>query len=96
MVLHTLSGSPESSAFADCLRLISPGDALLLMGDGVYCGLAATVPYEALHNCGAALYVLETDAMAAGVLERIGDITVIDIEEFVGLSEEFPRQLAWY
>ena len=34
MLLHTLNASPASSAFADCLRLLRNGDAVLLGGDG--------------------------------------------------------------
>ncbi len=96
MTLHTLNCSPGSSAFADCLRFIAPGDALLLMGDGVYCAMEDTGSGRELQACGAALYVLGNDAAAAGVLARIGDITVIDMDGFVSLSEQFPRQLAWY
>jgi len=42
------------------------------------------------------LYVLGDDAAAAGVLARMDAVTVIDFDGFVALSEQFPRQLAWY
>jgi tRNA 2-thiouridine synthesizing protein B len=96
MTLHTLNASPASAAFADCLRLIAPGDALLLLGDGVYAALAGTGPCRALDASGAQLYILGEDAAAAGVLAHIGSAAVVDIDGFVALSERFSRQLAWY
>jgi tRNA 2-thiouridine synthesizing protein B len=96
VILHTLNASPASAAFTDCLRLIAPADALLLLGDGVYAALAGTAPRAELDACGAALYALGDDAAAAGVLARLEGITVVDIDGFVELSEQFPRQLAWY
>lgn len=96
MTLHTLNASPASAAFADCLRLLAPGDALLLLGDGVYAALAGTGPRAALEASGASLQVLREDAAAAGILSRIEGITVIDYDGLVELTEQFPRQLAWY
>lgn len=96
MTLHTLNTSPSSAAFADCLGMVAAGDALLLLGDGVYAAMAGTGARAKLDACGAQLYVLRDDAAAAGVLERMDAITVIDFDGFVGLSEQFPRQLAWY
>ena len=44
-VLHTLSALPGTEACTDCLRMLAEGDALLLMGDGVYAAdLAAAKP----------------------------------------------------
>lgn len=96
MVLHTLNASPESPAFNNCLAAIAPGDALLLLGDGVYCALAATPACAAILGCGAELYLLEKDARAAGVIDTPGNVTVTDMTGFVALTERFPRQLAWY
>jgi len=96
MTLHTLNASPSSAAFTDCLRMIAAGDALLLLGDGVYAALAGTGARAQLDACGARLCVLREDATAAGVLELMAGTELIDIDGFVALSEQFPRQLAWY
>ena len=96
MVLHTLNASPASAAFADCLRLLAPGDALLLLGDSVYGAIAGTESRLAFDASSAQLYVLREDAAAAGVLMRLVDATVVGFDGFVELSERFPRQLAWY
>lgn len=97
MVLHTLNRAPSHPAFAQCLRLLAPGDALLLLGDGVYAALAGSRAAAELTASGAALHVLDVDARAAGVLERLTEgVTVSDDAGFVGLTEHYPRQQAWY
>lgn len=96
MTLHTLNASPASAAFADCLRLLAPGDALLLLGDGVYAALAGSAARQALDAGPARVYVLQPDAAAAGVLGRIGGAELVDIDGFVALTEQYARQLAWY
>ncbi|MCB1701404.1 MAG: sulfurtransferase complex subunit TusB [Halioglobus sp.] len=96
VILHTLNASPSSPACSDCLRLLASGDALLLLGDGVYAALAGSADRARLDASGAAVYVLDTDAAAAGVLSRVDGVTIIDIDGFVALTEQCSRQLAWY
>ena len=93
MILHTLNASPAQQAFADCLRLVAPGDHILLLGNGVYAALADSPARARLDACGAELHVLHQDAAAAGILD--GAITV-DMAGFVTLSERCSRQLAWF
>jgi tRNA 2-thiouridine synthesizing protein B len=96
MVLHTLNASPSSAAFADCLRLIAPGDALLLLGDAVYGAISGSTGRQALDTSAARLYVLQQDAAAAGVTNRVEGATLVDMDGFVELTERISRQLAWY
>ncbi len=96
MILHTLNASPSSSAFEDCLKTIAEGDAIVLMGDGVYAAIAHTEVSRVLEDTGAALYVIADDAMAAGVLNISAAVSSIDISGFVVLTETFPLQQAWY
>ncbi|MBN7797745.1 sulfurtransferase complex subunit TusB [Parahaliea mediterranea] len=97
MVLHTVNCPPSHPALGQCLRLLAPGDALLLLGDGVYAALAGSRAAAELAASGAALHVLDVDARAAGVLERLADgVSVCDDEGFVALTERYPRQQAWY
>ena len=96
MILHTLNASPASAALRDCLAVVQAGDALLLLGDGVYAAMAGTDTSARLNASGAEVYVLEPDAMAAGILDRIAAANVVDMNGFVELSERFPRQQAWY
>lgn len=97
MILHTLNTSPSSPAFADCIRLLRKGDALLLLGDGVYAAIKGTRACIELNNSGAELYLLQPDTAAAGLQNRIDDtLTPVDYEGFVALTERFPKQQAWY
>ena len=95
-VLHTLNAGPSSSALTDCLRLLAPGSALLLTGDGAYCARAGTEACQALLGSGAELYVLAEHAAARGVAPTAEGISAIDMDAFVALTEQYPRQLAWY
>jgi len=96
VVLHTLNAGPSSNAFAQCLRLLAPGDALLLTGDGTYCARPGTEAWEALLGNGVTLYVLSDHAMARGVAPLAEGAKAVDMDGFVALTEAFPRQLAWY
>jgi len=96
MILHTLSASPASPAFADCLLALAAGDALLLLGDGVYAAIRNSAARVKLEESGAALFLLECDAAAAGILGQAAGVTAIDTDGFVALTERYPRQMAWY
>ena len=96
MILHTLNASPDSAAFRQCLRLLAPGDALLLLGAGVYVAIADSAARAELDACGVEWHVLAADALAAGINERLGGASIVDIDGFVELSERYSRQLAWH
>jgi tRNA 2-thiouridine synthesizing protein B len=96
MILHTLSASPASAAFNDCLALIGSEDALVLLGDGAYAALPRTAACEQLCATGAALYVLAAHARATGMSDPGSAFTRITMDDFVALTEQYPRQMAWY
>jgi len=96
MILHTLNASPSSAAFADCIGVVRSGDAVVLLGDGVYVALAGTKAWGEMLARGAQVYLLGCDALAAGVAEFAGGPTFIDMDGFVALTERYPRQQAWY
>ena len=96
MILHTLNASPSSPAFSDCLKVLVTGDAVLLMGDGVYAAIPQSRACNLLLATGADIHVLRADAAAAGVNELPHVVCSIDMDGFVALSERFPRQQAWY
>ena len=94
MILHTLNALPDSGAWQDCLVVLAPGDALLLLGDGVY---AALVGSNRLEELDVPVYVLAPDAIARGVAGRLAaDVQQVDMAGFVELTERFARQMAWY
>lgn len=97
MILHTLNSDPGAPAFSQCLTHLQHGDALLLMGNGVYGAVATSPAAQQLLLSGATLYILADDARAAGVINRLADaFSVVDYDGFVGLSEHCASQLAWY
>ncbi len=96
MILHTLATTPGQTAFENCLAILSPEDAVLLLGNGVYAGIKRTEAFERLQASGAAVYILREDALAAGLMDRLDSTAVIDMEGFVTLTERYPRQLGWY
>lgn len=96
MILHVLNASPASAAFSDCVKLVKPEDAMVLMGDGVYAALPGTRACAQLAASGVQLHLLRNDATAAGVVLFSHTINVIDMDGFVTLTERFPRQLCWY
>jgi tRNA 2-thiouridine synthesizing protein B len=96
-VLHTLNAAPSSSAYADCVRLLAAGDALLLLGDAVYAALEDTTACSQLRDTGADLYVLEADARSAGIQGRVNTkVITVGFDAFAALTEKFPKQQAWY
>jgi len=96
-MLHTVSRSPAHSALRDCLAVLGPDDAILLLGDGVYAAIDGSEAAALLTGSGASLFVLEADAAFAGVRERLlPGATVVDDDGFVALTERFSRQLAWH
>ena len=96
VILHTLNASPSSSAFDDCLKVVQSGDALVLLGDGVYAALEGTKALRTIQGSGAELYLLHQDAAAAGITRAATDVASITMDEWVALTERFPRQQAWY
>lgn len=96
VVLHTLSATPSSAAFRDCTKVAQVGDAIVLLGDGVYGALEGTQACRELQATGVELFMLRADALLAGVTQPAPDIVSIDMEGLVQLTERYPRQLAWY
>lgn len=97
MILHTLNAGPDTAAFTQCLQTAAGGDAILLTGNGVYASINNTIACNLLMESGAELYVLDSDAQAAGIQTKVCEpATVIGYSGFVELSERFTRQLAWY
>ena len=94
--LHLVARSPaRSDALEACLRSMAPGDALLLIEDGVYAALAALPDPPALPGDGAC-HALEEDVRARGLSERLrSGVTLVDYSGFVELVTAHERTLSW-
>jgi tRNA 2-thiouridine synthesizing protein B len=98
--LHTVNKSPfERSAFISALNHLRPGDALLVMEDGVvgarkgsaFAGLIES----ATKTCS--LYVLAPDLAARGMGENdlVAGAKLVDYGGFVDLVTTHDRTQAW-
>ena len=100
MTLHTYNKSLNAgeARLHNCLRMLSAGDSLLLLEDGVYLALQlqAGMKLRSLIPDGVALYALAPDCAARGISVKIpADFSGIDYAGFVQLCLEHPRVVNW-
>jgi tRNA 2-thiouridine synthesizing protein B len=98
--LHTVNKSPfERSAFMSALNHLKPGDALLMIEDGVVgarnAGAFASQLEKAAKSCS--VYVLGPDLAARGMGEKdlIAGVKLVDYGGFVDLAAAHDRSQAW-
>ncbi|KHN50144.1 sulfurtransferase complex subunit TusB [Pectobacterium fontis] len=95
-MLHTLSCSPYHADLDALLRSVGQGDAVVLLQDGVIAALAGGDSIRRLLDPEVPLYALRADVAARGITEQISNsVVLIDYNEFVQLTVEYPQQLAW-
>ena len=106
MLLHTVNKSAfDNSALSDCLAVVSPDDAVLLIENGVY-GALNNSPSEFAHiesikqlsASGTRFYVLQADCKARGLdtSTLLPVFTIIDDTGFVDLAAEASAIQSWY
>lgn len=97
-MLHTINKSPYSHQhLADCLRVCSAEDVILLIEDGVYAALADSEWTKSIAAKVSKIYVLQADVDARGLGKRIAtEANSISYDGFVQLCIEQPKMLAWY
>jgi tRNA 2-thiouridine synthesizing protein B len=98
--LHTVNKSPfERSAFISALNHLRPGDALLMLEDGVVGARKASafagLIESAARSCS--VYVLGPDLAARGMAETdlIQGAKLVDYGGFVDLVTTHHRTQAW-
>ena len=98
--LHTVNKSPfERSAFISALNHLAPGDALLMLEDGVVGARKGSAFAGVLEGAAktCTVYVLEPDLSARGMRE--GDLIqgarLVDYGGFVDLVCSHHRTQAW-
>lgn len=91
---HITSFTPLTD-FAALLRLLSEGDELLLLQDGVTAAVDGNRYLESLRNAPIKVYALNEDLIARGLTGRISnDIIPIDYTDFVRLTVKHSSQMA--
>ena len=74
------------------MRFIEPGDAIVLLEDGVY---AASEGVESgMANAGVAVYAVAADVSARGI-DVIDSVSIIDYDGFVRLCTEHDVVKNW-
>lgn len=93
--LHTISRSPDSNLLKSCLNVISPGDAILFIEDGVYhCG--SQLSLQAIIET-VKIYGLREDMLARATLSKtIDGVEIIDTTRFVELCCERDKVVSWF
>lgn len=95
--LHTVNKTAETSqALEDCLRLAAPGDALLLLEDGVYAATSGDLPRRC-GELGLKLYALAVDVEARGLGQHLAEgVAIVDETGFVQLCCEADDVSSWF
>lgn len=98
--LHTVNKSPfTNGTLLSCLGHCKPGDAVLLIEDGVYGAITGTSLAQSMREDleGVSLYVLEGDVTARGIDagKLISGAKQVGYEGFVDLVAEHDRTQAW-
>lgn len=98
--LHTVNKSPFTNrTLESCLAHCKDGDAVLMIEDGVYGGLAGTALADrvAARTGAVSIYVLSPDVAARGLAadRLLNGIAGVDYDGFVDLVAQHDRTQAW-
>ncbi|ROW60418.1 sulfurtransferase complex subunit TusB [Cronobacter malonaticus] len=95
-MLYTLSHSPWQVDIHALLRLVRPGDDILLMQDGVVAAVKDNGHLATLLASPARVVALQNDVKARGLAAQISSsIDTISYTEFVKLTVKHASQMAW-
>lgn len=98
--LHTVNKSPfATGSLVSCIKHCKDGDAILMIEDGVYGGLAGTSVADQVQALATqvSIYVLSPDADARGLAadRLLAGVSDVDYDGFVDLVAEHDRTQAW-
>ena len=98
-MLHIVNKSPfQTSTLDTCLRMAQPGNALLLIEDGIYAATVGSAAEERIRASCATLkvYALQPDMDARGVTAKLIDgVTLVDYSGFVELTAQYSTSHSW-
>ncbi|CAD6510743.1 sulfurtransferase complex subunit TusB [Candidatus Profftia tarda] len=95
-MLHTVTKSPNAADLKTLYAIASNNDAILLLQDGVLCGLINTEALTNLMYTSTFLFAIKVDVLARGLSNRISpNIVLLNYNEFVALSVLHKQQLSW-
>jgi tRNA 2-thiouridine synthesizing protein B len=97
-ILHIVNQSPfASTVLKQCIDRINNNDGLVLLEDGVYSATSQHPFVQDISNI-TRCYAIKNDLLARGInLDDVLDnIQLIDYDDFVKLTIEFPLSHSWY
>lgn len=98
-MLHIINKSPfETNTLESCLRMAQPGQALLLIEDGVYAATTGSATEGRMKQACKTLkvYALQPDMEARGVVSKvIAGVNLVDYGGFVDLAERYRTSHSW-
>lgn len=96
--LHTINKAPsETSLWQSCLSAILPGDALLMIENGVYAATQADIVTPLQKMDDVSIYLLSADINARGLQDKTGSqAIIIDDLQFVALSCQHSKVVSWF
>lgn len=98
-MLHIVNKSPtQTGSLESCLRMALPGQAVLLIEDGVYAATAGSRSEAQVRAATAKVkvFALKPDMEARGVTARALDgVTLVDYGGFVDLVAEHGTPNSW-
>ena len=98
--LHTVNKSPfGNNTLMSCLKHCKPGDAVILIEDGVYGAMDQTALSDGVKADakGVSLYVLDGDLKARGIDagKLVDAANLVGYDGFVDLVAEHDRTQSW-
>ena len=98
-MLHIINKSPfQTSTLDTCLRMAQPGNALLLIEDGIYAATQGSAAEASMRKACTTLkvYALQADMDARGVTGKLMDgVTLVDYGGFVDLTVQYSTSHSW-
>ncbi|MDP0562037.1 MAG: sulfurtransferase complex subunit TusB [Candidatus Endonucleobacter sp. (ex Gigantidas childressi)] len=78
-----------------CQRALTPGDAILLLEDGIYL-LSSNTSFLGTLTKKHSIYILDNDQQARGILCHDNNIIAVDYARFVDLTIFYDRVISWF
>ena len=93
--LHTINRSPSKGLLETCASVLTQGDAVLFIEDGVYYCMQQDCWPDLLADVS--VFSLREDMCARGILDRNAtSAKLIGYEQFVELCCEYDKTVSWF
>lgn len=95
-MLHTLTRSPWQMDFSGFMRMLVPGDDVLLIQDAVIAGIESSPFLELLQQIPISVHALDNDIIARGLSGQIStSVGRVSYNDFVRLAITHSSQMNW-